>query len=109
LRGYLIGLACIAVVALPLTVLSSAIHGSHAGARLAGPSGWTSWVVLDCALVVAPVAVPVAVLAVRRAGGRSIRLSLMSAAVVWLVVATLSLALVWSGYDFLLGVWSVGS
>ena len=83
----------ICFAAATLTVFSAMFHGSHAEARLDGPSGWTAWVVFDVVLVPVPLVAPVVALALLQLRDRPWRTALTEAMKVWLVAAMGSCAL----------------
>lgn len=85
-----------AVLALLLTVLAGMTHGSHIGARLDGPEGWTGWVTLDVLLATAPALAALLVPASAVTGPAHARRTEI-ALVTWLAVAGIScsLALLW--------------
>lgn len=75
-----------------LTAFAGMLHGSHIGARLDGPKGWTGWVVLDLLLAAAPVGMALVVFASLAFEG-SKRRALDRALISWLAVAGISCVL----------------
>lgn len=90
--------ALAALAATLLTVVSAMFHGSHAAARLEGPSGWTGWVVLDVLLVPAPIVLPAATYAFRRRGARDRQAELDLSLAIWLGTAFLTCVLAVFGF-----------
>jgi hypothetical protein len=73
--------------ALVLTAVSVMLHGSAVGARLQGPSGWTSWVTLDLMLAGLPILVPAISFVVLMVAGLDRRSSGAIALAIWLASA----------------------